>query len=301
MRFNTALLVLASFQLVWPDIIRAASPSALSGQPANQATTASPRPAKPYIAWFVPAFLEAEPPVYHSMNLITSLNWKKLDLARLWSSRGVPVLKWAYGPISEYSKGDPAYYERTCCPTNQESNFRFAGVGIDEWNTGHKLFKTERALAIEGYRRARKTWPESFLVLWVIDADDDALTLVREGTVDLAIVEAYSFIPDKAGVSSKTLHRRCDKFKAAGLLDRVIVCFGYVQATPDSKGRRMTFEDLASQVRTVHAEYPEMPGVAFYGAQRDTSQTTKELVKAADRLAAELFPSARPNHRSTVK
>lgn len=114
---------------------------------------------------------------------------------------------------------------------------------------------------------------------------------MREGSTcareHSAIIEGYAFIPDVGGLTIEAVCERCEVMRNAGLLDRTIVCFGYISAAKDKQGRRMTFEELERQVRHIRTKYPEMPGVAFYGF-KDDSPETLELIRKADALAAEL-------------
>lgn len=248
----------------------------------------SPRHPVPVRAWFQPPWVDSRPELYPGMNLITSL--ADAGLAERLAKRGVVTLKWAYGPQSEWSEGKPAYYRDQCAPFLAGHAFRFAGVGIDEWNPGSERFAEESKLAAEGYRAARKAWPDNLVVAWVTDPDETFLALLADGTFDLAIIEGYTFIPDVGGLVLDGIRERCAKVARAGLLDRTIPCFGYVAAGADAAGRRMTAEDLGGLVRAIHAEYPQMPGVAFYGHD-DGDPGTPALVAAAERLALELFPT----------
>ena len=227
------------------------------------APPAAPRYPVPVRAWFQPKFLDTRPEVYVGMNLITSL--VDADVAKRWSGKGVVTLKWAFGPQSEYSQGKPEYYRDQCEPFIDGKPFRFAGVGIDEWNPGSERFAEESKVAAEGYRAARATWPDNLVVAWVTRPDETFLALLAAGTFDLAIIEGYSFIPDVGGLTLDGIRERASAVEKAGLLDGCIVCFGYVAAGSDKAGRRMTADDLAALVGAMKEEYPQMPGVAFYG------------------------------------
>ena len=255
----------------------------------NAAPPAAPRHPVPVRAWFQPKFLDTRPEVYVGMNLITSL--VEADVAERWSGKGVVTLKWAFGPQSEYSQGKPEYYRDQCGPFIDGKPFRFAGVGIDEWNPGSERFAEESKLAAEGYRAARATWPDNLVVAWVTQPDETFLALLADGTFDLAIIEGYTFIPDVGGLTLDGIRDRVNAVEKAGLLDRCIVCFGYVAAGADKAGRRMTAADLAALVRGVKKEYPQMPGVAFYGFD-DGDPGTPDLIAAAERLGLEMYPSA---------
>jgi hypothetical protein len=240
-------------------------------------------------AWFQPKFLDTRPEVYVGMNLITSL--VEADVAEHWSGKGVVTLKWAFGPQSEYSQGKSEYYRDQCEPFIDGKPFRFAGVGIDEWNPGSDRFAEESKLAAEGYRAARVTWPDNLVVAWVTQPDETFLALLADGTFDLAIIEGYTFIPDVGGLTLDGIRDRVNAVEKAGLIDRCIVCFGYVAAGADKAGRRMTADDLAALVRGVKKEYPQMPGVAFYGFD-DGDPGTPDLIAAAERLGLEMYPSS---------
>lgn len=247
-----------------------------------------PRLRSPIRAWFQPHYLEIRPELYANITIVTSLD--DVVLAEKVTKRGVMALKWCYGPNSEWSDGKSAYYSQQCAPFINGSDFRFAGVGIDEWNPGDKRYAKEKDLAASGYRTARKKWPDSIMVGWVTQPDSTFIELLRDGTLDLAIIEGYSFIPDVGGLTIEGICERCEVMKKADLLDRTIVCFGYVSAAKDKQGRRMTFDALEKQVRHVKKKYPEMPGVAFYGFKDDSSETL-ELIQAVDALSGELYAS----------
>ncbi len=255
----------------------------------NAAQPAAPRHPVPVRAWFQPTFLDTRPEVYVGMNLITSL--VDADVAKRWSGKGVVTLKWAFGPQSEYSQGKSEYYRDQCEPFIDGKPFRFAGVGIDEWNPGSERFAEESKLAAEGYRAARVMWPENLVVAWVTQPDETFLALLADGTFDLAIIEGYTFIPDVGGLTLDGIRDRVNAVEKAGLIDRCIVCFGYVAAGADKAGRRMTADDLSVLVRTVKKKYPQMPGVAFYGFD-DGDPGTPDLIAAAERLGLEMYPSA---------
>lgn len=246
-----------------------------------------PRHPVPVRAWFQPQFLDTRPELYTGMNLITSL----VDggVAERWTGRGVVTLKWAFGPQSEYSQGRADYYRDQCAPFVEGHDFRFAGVGIDEWNPGSERFADESRLAAEGYRAARQRWPGNLVVAWVTQPDETFLGLLADGTFDLAIIEGYSFIPDVGGLTLDGIRARLAVIEQAGLLDRCIVCFGYVAAGCDKAGRRMTADDLTALVRAVKEAYPQMPGVAFYGHD-DGHPGTPDLIAAAERLGLEMYP-----------
>lgn len=242
----------------------------------------------PVRAWFQPQFLDSRPEIYVGMNMITSL--VDAERAERWSDKGVVALRWAFGPQSEFSAGRSSYYRDQCDPSVDGKRYRFAGVGIDEWNPGSPRHRRESLLAAEGYRAARARWPGNLVVAWVTTPDDLFLTLLRDGTFDLAIIEGYTFIPDVGGLDLDGIRARCRVIEAAGLSDRCIVCYGYVAAGHDASGRRMTIEALSECARTIRREFPKMPGLAYYG-HADGDAGTVEITAQAEELALELFPA----------
>jgi hypothetical protein len=247
-----------------------------------------PRFPVPVRAWFQPQYLDSRPELFSAMNMITSHT--DADVAEKWLKKGVVPLRWAFGPQSEYSEGKADYYRDQCEPFVKGKPFRFAGVGIDEWNPADKRYEVEAKVAAEGYRSARKRWSDNLVVAWVTNPDETFLGLLKDGTFDLAIIEGYTFIPNVGGLDLNGIRVRCDAVKKAGLLDRCIVCFGYIAAGKDKQDRRMTKDDLSELARTVKKDYPEMPGLAFYG-YNDGHERTPELVAEAEKLALELYPS----------
>lgn len=264
---------------------------AAAAEPAGTAPAAEPRPSRlpvPVRAWFQPPHLDSNPGLYPAMTMLTSGGDDAALAARL-TERGVAVLKWCYGPNSPWSGGRAEYYTEQCDPLFK--GFRYAGVGIDEWDTGHANVAREKDLAAAGYRAARAKWPDAIMAAWVTGPDETFIGLLQDGTLDLAIIEGYTFIPDVGGLTLDAIcEQRCDVLERAGLIDRTIVCFGYVSAATDTHGRRMTFADLEHHVRHVRERYPKMPGVAFYGFD-DGAPETLELIRQADALAAELYPA----------
>lgn len=260
--------------------------TACPAQDSEPVTAKPPQRIKaPVRAWFQPPYLETKPDLYPNMTMVTSLTAERL------AKRGVTALHWCYGPNSPWSEGKAGYYAQQAAPFIKAGEFRFAGVGIDEWDTGNGHYPKEKELAAAGFRTARRQWPDSIMVAYVTTPDQTFTELLKDHTLDLAIIEGYSFIPDVGGLTMEGIRQRCDVMKTAGLLDRTIVCLGYVSAAPDKQGRRMTIANLEQQMREIKKKYPEMPGIALYGFKDDTPETL-ELIRQVDALAAELYPTS---------
>ena len=202
---------------------------------------------------------------------------------------GVVALHWCTGPTAQ-GEGNPEFYCRNC-NTIIDGKARYAGVGIDEFNRGFtgKVYDAEIDAAAAGFRMVRKKWPDNIMVGWVTHPDKKFAELLRDGTLDLAIIEGYTYIPNQPGLSMYAICRRCDVLKNAGVLNRTIVCLGYISATKDKNGRNMSAETIEEQMRYLKKRYPEIPGVAFYGHR---SNRDRDLIRKVDRLSAELYPDA---------
>ena len=85
-----------------------------------------------------------------------------------------------------------AYYKARLDPAVATSGFIWPGISIDEWG-GNAGVHNSSALAAEGYRQARAAWPHNFVMSWVAGSmDDNLVSLLVDGTVDLAVVEGYT-------------------------------------------------------------------------------------------------------------
>jgi len=264
-----------------------ALPSLLAAEPQPLAM-----PKAPFVAWFEPPLLESRPELYRQASVITSLVERHAPILPHLATQGTSGLRWAFGPTSaaaEHSKGSPEFYAAQFNPALAGASLPLPGVGIDEWNTGDAQYPQERDAAAAGYRQARERWPDIFVAAWVTQPDETFISLLADGTFNLAIIEGYTFIPDVGGLDLDGIVRRCEPLRHAGLLDRTIVCLGYLSATPDKSRRVMSFADLERLARALHARYPVMPGIGFYGT-KDSSPATLELIERAHQLANEIYP-----------
>ena len=100
-----------------------------------------------------------------------------MDTVEALQAQGVTVLKWASGPRTA---DKPSDYVKALDP--QAPGFRFAGAGIDEWNTRNK---TVEETAATGYREAKRQYPSLFLAAWVTGIDSVFSSLMADGTFDV--------------------------------------------------------------------------------------------------------------------
>ncbi|MCX7600121.1 MAG: hypothetical protein N2512_14835 [Armatimonadetes bacterium] len=236
-------------------------------------------PAPPYVVWYQCPFMED----MKYCNLDASVGSHEWAVAN--HKLGICSLMWTYGPNSPYAEGPDYFIGQYTSPLEQG----YVGCAVDEWNVGDDDPKTDWCAA--GLREARKRFPEAVLAVWVTHPTPKFRELVRDGTVDLALIEGYTFVPDHPewAISWDGLIRdRVELMKREGLLQKTIVCVGMVAARPDKHGECMTPEELTRQVVYLATHYPEMPGIAFYG-WRDEYPATRALVRLADALAGIYF------------
>ncbi len=153
--------------------------------------------------------------------------------------------------------------------------------GVEEW-------------IATGLRAARMADPTIFTAVWYTDLRPALTALIKDRTVDLAIIEGYTHAAPKYGPESflhwDTAIRRCEAAKSAGTLDRTIFCFGHITAQKNAKGEHLTGRWLEEKLREIKSRYPGMPGIAFYQDDSEPSAELRELVRHCDRLSGELWP-----------
>lgn len=205
------------------------------------------------------------------------------------NARGITSLMWSYGPNSPYADG-PGYF---VSQWTSQAEAGYAGTAVDEWNVPDADPKS--AWCAEAMREVKRRFPEFTMAVWVTQPTPRLVELVRDGTIDLAIIEGYTHVvdhPEWAIGWDGLIRDRVELMKREGLLARTVVCVGMVAAGPDSLGRSMTREELARQVEALARDYPEMPGIGFYGIT-DGSPGTRELVRWADELAGRYWTKRR--------
>jgi hypothetical protein len=165
-----------------------------------------------------------------------------------------------------------------------------AGIALDEW-IPPKLPKNEEWLAA-GLRTGRKTNPDIFIAVWSTDPTPPLIEMVKDGTVDLVIVEGYthSVLRDESMRWASAL-RRTDLFAKAEVMDRTIFSFGHITPELSHRKERLTGPELRRQMEELKKRYPAMPGVGFFQSAVPDSPELRELVRICDRLSGEFWPS----------
>jgi hypothetical protein len=253
-------------------------------------------PKPPYIIWYQCPY----PDEVKHWNVDASVGNIKWAFENHY--RGVASLMWAYGPNApaEVAKS-VGWFENQFASIAQ---LGYAGAAVDEWNVpdSHELVP----YFVEGLRRAKKRFPNLFIAVWVTQPTSTFISLMKDNIIDLAIIQGYTHVPEHPEWAigwDELIRHRVELMKRERLLHKTIVCLGWVLAAPDSKGNRMTAEELSRQVEYLAKNYPEMPGIAFYGGYtqvgdeiialgkklRDEKSESRKLVILADKLAAKWY------------
>jgi hypothetical protein len=133
--------------------------------------------------------------------------------------------------------------------------------------------------------------------------------LMADGTVDIMLVEAYTYCPGCGDWPNSTdccsntglpgYWPRLDWAKENGLLNRTVLCYGYILGQSDLNPRGWTEGSLRAAMLAIKARYPELRGVAMYGMSPgrgmgrplDLSDVaTMQMIRTANQLMLELYP-----------
>lgn len=248
------------------------------------------RPAPPYRVWFQPRLFERDIDLYANMTVEAS-GW--VD-PRLLHFTGKTGLNWAFGLNHPDAKG-PEYWRDICAPKRRSfpvasPSFLTAGVALDEWVPSTK--PENEAWLIEGLRAGRRSNPDVFIAVWSTDPTPPLLTLVREKTVDLVIIEGYTHsVTPGLTISWEGGLRRCEVFANAGMEDKVVFCFGHITSEPDSRNQHWKPRWLRERAEELKRRFPKMPGVAFFQTPAPDTPDLRDLIRYCDRLSSELWPT----------
>jgi hypothetical protein len=257
----------------------------------------APRPHAPYIAWYQPRLIEQSPQLYRHLTLDAGGTILPATLAK----QGALGLAWAYA-INNPDAKDPSYWCNICSPeyrrwgglgnspTAVTSPIVRPGVALDEWV--NPAYPQSEQWAMAGLRQGRKQWPNVFIAVWVTDLTDSLATLVREGTVDLLILECYTHAPASLGPgpfaqSLPGVYHRVGLVQTAGLLNKSIICLGHITDEADLQGQVLTPDSIKLLAADLRKRYPQCPGIAFY--QANDRPAAAPLIQACDEIGATIL------------
>ena len=251
--------------------------------------TRARRPTAPYRVWFQPTLFHRDIDLYKYMTIDAS-GW--LD-PRLAEATDKTTLDWVYGLQNPWAKSSD--YWRNACSIGERTKgkqFISAGIAVDEW-VPPKLERNPQWLA-EGLRAGRRENPEIFVAVWITDPTASLFELVRDGTIDLVIVEGYTHVaPDTSANLTTSWEgglRRCDAMADAALIDKTIFCFGHITPGAQRNGQPLEATWLRERAEELKKRYPEMPGVAFFQSGNDDTPEFRKLIHFCDQLSGELWP-----------
>lgn len=221
-----------------------------------------------------------------------------------------------------------AYYKARLDPAVATSGFIWPGISIDEWG-GNAGVHNSSALAAEGYRQARAAWPHNFVMSWVAGSmDDNLVSLLVDGTVDLAVVEGYTYCPHARHANSCSpsfdgYYKVLEKARKHGVINKTILCFGkmYAKGSPMTTGPTAkggtdktphkicpwpfcggggwTNQTIRAAALRVKHDFPEMPGTCMYGEHGVVGLTHGDTPaqRAFEAYTSELMLELYPDHR----
>ena len=212
-----------------------------------------------------------------------------------YKRNGVALLGWSYFwyPSDDTAKMNRSaavdVYKEQLNPNRtgdqEPKREMYAGNGMDECTedfapTTSLANVSTIAIASEGWREARREWPDNFVAAWWAGGcpDDMFMSLMLDGTFDLAMVEGYTYCPgcgdwpksadccSNTGVQS--YYSRLDTARERGFLNRTVLCFGWIIAKTESNPLGWTKHSLKAAMVDLRTKYPEMPGVLMCESQR---------------------------------
>lgn len=252
-------------------------------QPTTHPSQLLQMPKPPYVVWYQCPFLDD----LRHCNVdasVGSIRWAFENHAR-----GITSLMWVYGP-NLYGEAKDWDVEKFVRYYASYAEAGYAGIAIDEWNQPDE--HPYVPIIAEALRKVKAKSPQLFVAVWVTEPTPVFRSLVKEGAIDLAIIEGYTFVPNHPewAISWEGVLRRVELMKGEGLLYKTIVCVGMVSPTPDKFGRCLMAKELERQVKELAKRYPQMLGIAFYGVTafgdyKADKAKTRELVQLADKIA----------------
>lgn len=251
------------------------------------------RPKPPYRVWYQPGTFRKHPEWYKNATMFAC---GSIDPLYAYS-KGKTVLDWTYG--INYPKESTTYWQNACSIESRlkkyENGIGFlqAGIALDEWTNAR--FKDAEIRACNSLRKGRELYPDVFILVWTPSVTERLAQLVKEGVVDLVILENYTFVPSRFGKGPYTISwqgaiKRCERAEKLGILDKTISCIGHITDEAGLVGNHITKEEITKMVKETKSRFPKMPGIAFYqGHGRDTKEA-EELIKLCDQLSKEYWP-----------
>jgi hypothetical protein len=148
----------------------------------------------------------------------------------------------------------------------------------------------------------KQKYPDVFIMAYTHMQSQSLYEALRRGWVDLAIVEAYEFVPNEPDWTPALAHWRIGLAAKAGLLEKTIPAISVYEAVDKATGKRTTAEMLEQEIRYYRENYPQMPGIGFYCTQhnvRTDAAAQRALIRTCDRLVRQYYVDPAPKPRIT--
>jgi hypothetical protein len=237
-------------------------------------------------------------PTEHSQRLINSF-----DATGARPEQGELALTWFYGPNNPYLNTAQEFVESY----SKAAMAGGLGIHVDEWQGATRSgvavgegedpnrLKDEEKLtgSIDGILAAKKLNPAFFIaVYW--RGEDSILPLTQHGLPDLLIVEAQEYLhhqfPLNIGITQQGVLKRLAYAKKLGMIERTIPLIGMFETVENyHPGKVLTLAQVDQWIKIYRQQYPEMPGIAFYGGKGD------ELLRQTEALCWNYYVAPAPD------
>lgn len=215
---------------------------------------------------------------------------------RLCEAVGKTGLRWVYGTNHPDAKSEQYWIDecakKTLAIPTDHPQLISAGVAIDEWVPPKD--PAIEAFIADGLREAKRLQPELFIVVWFTDLRPTLTQLIKDGTVDLGIVQGYTHTAPRYGqhawLAWDTCLKRCDAVAKADVLDKTIFSFGHITDEQTVRGDFLRPDWIEDKMREIKQRFPEMPGVAFFQSDGPDTPALRNLAQHCDQLSGELWP-----------
>jgi|GEM_PF-5458889 len=239
-----------------------------------------------------------------------------------WIGRGVWPSGWYYGTqgvdfldsVEAYVKYmEEAINKGTSCicfdewvGTDSAKDIK-AFFDANDWPISVKQHAEEFWKGIEGNKYnamlakacsiIKQRHPEVFLIAYTHMQSQSLQEALRRGWVDLAVIEAYQFIPNEPVWTPELAHWRAGLAAKAGVLENTIPAISVYQGTDKQNGRFTTTEMIEKEIKFYRKHYPQMPGIGFYChyvSLRENDPAHRALIRTCDRLVKKYYIDPAP-------
>jgi len=221
------------------------------------------------------------------------------------ASQGFLPLNWFFGPNNPYADTEEQFVSAYVSEAKTH-----LGIHVDEWQ-GKKRVGEDVAedadpvrlsneakvdYSIKGIIEAKKANPHHYVaVYW--RGEDSIEPLTKIGYPDLLVVQAQEYLdkmfPLSFGIDQAAVLKRIAYAEELGALERTIPLIGFfIDESDYHPGKVLNETKVKSWIARYRKEYPEMPGLAFYGGKGGD-----DLLLAAEKLAREYYIAPAPSVR----